>query len=158
MIQGSSSTVKYIFTSSPLMCVSFIVQLGIYILSVPPSLLSPSPLFAECMTRICISVPLTRVLWREMSSCTSVGSSNQSTRRTRTPQVGLEGVGKLLLYENKTLLVLSSRYLGLHVSGHLLYLCFSDGIPTKQLGPINSWWIAGFDGGEKALIGFTTGM
>jgi len=32
----------------------------------------------------------------------------------------------------------------------------SDGIPTKQLGPINSWWIAGFDGGEKALIGFTT--
>ena len=33
----------------------------------------------------------------------------------------------------------------------------SDGVPTKQLGPINSWWIAGFDGGEKALIGFTTG-
>ena len=33
----------------------------------------------------------------------------------------------------------------------------SGGIPTKQLGPINSWWIAGFDGGEKALIGFNTG-
>lgn len=32
----------------------------------------------------------------------------------------------------------------------------SDGIITKQLGPINSWWIAGFDGGERALIGFTT--
>ena len=31
-----------------------------------------------------------------------------------------------------------------------------DGIPTKELGPINSWWIAGFDGGERALIGFTT--
>lgn len=24
------------------------------------------------------------------------------------------------------------------------------------MGPINSWWIAGFDGGEQALIGFTT--
>ncbi len=36
--------------------------------------------------------------------------------------------------------------------------CFPDGLPTKQLGPINSWWIAGFDGGEKALIGFTTGL
>lgn len=32
----------------------------------------------------------------------------------------------------------------------------SDGVPTKRLGPINSWWVAGFDGGERALIGFTT--
>lgn len=32
-----------------------------------------------------------------------------------------------------------------------------DGIPTRQLGPINVWWIAGFDGGEKALVGFSTG-
>jgi DNA (cytosine-5)-methyltransferase 1 len=32
----------------------------------------------------------------------------------------------------------------------------SDGIPTRQLGPINVWWIAGFDGGEKALVGFST--
>ncbi len=32
----------------------------------------------------------------------------------------------------------------------------ADGIQTKQLGPINSWWIAGFDGGSHALIGFTT--
>lgn len=31
------------------------------------------------------------------------------------------------------------------------------GVPAKKLGPINSWWITGFDGGEKALIGFTTG-
>ena len=30
------------------------------------------------------------------------------------------------------------------------------GVPTRELGPINAWWIAGFDGGEKALIGFTT--
>lgn len=28
---------------------------------------------------------------------------------------------------------------------------------AKKLGPINAWWITGFDGGEKALIGFTTG-
>ena len=25
-----------------------------------------------------------------------------------------------------------------------------------MMGPVNSWWIAGFDGGEQALIGFTT--
>jgi len=25
------------------------------------------------------------------------------------------------------------------------------------MGPINEWWTAGFDGGEKALIGFSTG-
>ena len=39
------------------------------------------------------------------------------------------------------------------VSPHLL----PDGLPTRQLGPVNVWWIAGFDGGEKALVGFTTG-
>ncbi len=33
----------------------------------------------------------------------------------------------------------------------------SGGVPAKKLGPINAWWITGFDGGEKALIGFTTG-
>ena len=32
------------------------------------------------------------------------------------------------------------------------------GVPTKSIGPINEWWIAGFDGGENALIGFTTGL
>lgn len=32
-----------------------------------------------------------------------------------------------------------------------------DGIPTRQLGPINVWWITGFDGGERALVGFSTG-
>jgi len=31
------------------------------------------------------------------------------------------------------------------------------GIATKTLGPINEWWTAGFDGGQNALIGFTTG-
>lgn len=34
---------------------------------------------------------------------------------------------------------------------------FAGGVPAKKLGPINAWWITGFDGGEKALIGFTTG-
>ena len=38
-----------------------------------------------------------------------------------------------------------------------LYL-FPGGVPTKSIGPINEWWIAGFDGGENALIGFTTGL
>ena len=27
----------------------------------------------------------------------------------------------------------------------------------KACGPINEWFTAGFDGGEKALIGFSTG-
>ena len=26
------------------------------------------------------------------------------------------------------------------------------------MGPINEWWTAGFDGGENALIGFSTGI
>jgi DNA (cytosine-5)-methyltransferase 1 len=30
------------------------------------------------------------------------------------------------------------------------------GIPTKDIGPINEWWVSGFDGGEKALVGFST--
>ncbi|XP_070183335.1 DNA (cytosine-5)-methyltransferase PliMCI-like [Littorina saxatilis] len=30
------------------------------------------------------------------------------------------------------------------------------GIPCKEIGPINEWWTAGFDGGENALIGITT--
>ncbi|KAK2110524.1 DNA (cytosine-5)-methyltransferase 1 [Saguinus oedipus] len=29
------------------------------------------------------------------------------------------------------------------------------GVNGKDLGPINEWWISGFDGGEKALIGFS---
>lgn len=30
------------------------------------------------------------------------------------------------------------------------------GLPTKDMGPINEWWVSGFDGGEKALLGFST--
>jgi len=30
------------------------------------------------------------------------------------------------------------------------------GIPTMNMGPINAWWTAGFDGGENPLIGFST--
>ncbi|KAI8508772.1 DNA (cytosine-5)-methyltransferase 1 [Branchiostoma belcheri] len=30
------------------------------------------------------------------------------------------------------------------------------GVLAKSVGPINEWWTAGFDGGENALIGFTT--
>uniref|UniRef100_A0A8C3QUR0 DNA (cytosine-5)-methyltransferase 1 n=1 Tax=Cyanoderma ruficeps TaxID=181631 RepID=A0A8C3QUR0_9PASS len=35
--------------------------------------------------------------------------------------------------------------------------CLDGGVRAKKLGPINAWWITGFDGGEKALIGFSTG-
>ena len=38
---------------------------------------------------------------------------------------------------------------------HLLYN--SGGVNGSRLGPIDSWYIAGFDGGERELIGFTTG-
>ncbi|KAF6206136.1 hypothetical protein GE061_017361 [Apolygus lucorum] len=30
------------------------------------------------------------------------------------------------------------------------------GIAVKELGPINQWWIGGYDGGEKALVGIST--
>ncbi|KAK5638240.1 hypothetical protein RI129_012535 [Pyrocoelia pectoralis] len=32
----------------------------------------------------------------------------------------------------------------------------NNGIPTKDMGPINEWYITGFDGGEKAIVGFST--
>lgn len=31
------------------------------------------------------------------------------------------------------------------------------GISTKDMGPINEWYVSGFDGGEKAILGFSTG-
>ena len=34
----------------------------------------------------------------------------------------------------------------------------AGGVWTRNMGPINEWWTAGFDGGENALIGFSTGM
>ena len=39
----------------------------------------------------------------------------------------------------------------------IIQFFFSGGVPTKSIGPINEWWVAGFDGGENSLIGFTTG-
>jgi len=47
-------------------------------------------------------------------------------------------------------------------SGYLKHLTcedpgIEDGVPVFDCGPINSWWNAGFDGGEKALTGFSTG-
>lgn len=36
------------------------------------------------------------------------------------------------------------------------FFFFLGGVNGKNLGPINEWWITGFDGGEKALIGFST--
>ena len=32
-----------------------------------------------------------------------------------------------------------------------------NGVPCMNVGPINEWWTTGFDGGELALVGFTTG-
>ncbi|XP_062515126.1 DNA (cytosine-5)-methyltransferase 1-like [Corticium candelabrum] len=33
-----------------------------------------------------------------------------------------------------------------------------DGIPASKLGPIGEWWITGYDGGDKALLGVSTGF
>ncbi|KAJ8965257.1 hypothetical protein NQ314_004269 [Rhamnusium bicolor] len=33
----------------------------------------------------------------------------------------------------------------------------NNGIPAHDLGPINEWWTAGYDGGEKLPMGFSTG-
>ncbi|XP_014253428.1 DNA (cytosine-5)-methyltransferase 1-like [Cimex lectularius] len=56
---------------------------------------------------------------------------------------------------------LVERNVLLYFSGYLKPVYEEDGrieggIPTKDLGPINEWWISGFDGGEKALVGFST--
>jgi len=40
----------------------------------------------------------------------------------------------------------------------LHYVGGVGGIWTRNMGPINEWWTAGFDGGENALIGFSTGL
>ena len=32
------------------------------------------------------------------------------------------------------------------------------GIATKKMGPINSWWVTGFDETNTPLIGFSTGL
>ncbi|XP_044757853.1 DNA (cytosine-5)-methyltransferase PliMCI-like [Coccinella septempunctata] len=49
----------------------------------------------------------------------------------------------------------------LYFSGHIkpVYDDNSNpdgGIPAFDMGPINEWWTTGFDGGEKALVGFST--
>ncbi|CAH0549085.1 unnamed protein product [Brassicogethes aeneus] len=33
----------------------------------------------------------------------------------------------------------------------------NNGIPAHDLGPINEWWTAGYDGGDKLPMGFSTG-
>lgn len=43
-----------------------------------------------------------------------------------------------------------------------LHICifssvFAGGVFGRNLGPIIEWYIAGYDGGEHALIGFGTG-
>jgi len=42
-------------------------------------------------------------------------------------------------------------------SGTLFVDGCEGGVWTRNMGPINEWYTAGFDGGENALIGFSTG-
>ncbi|KZC13768.1 DNA (cytosine-5)-methyltransferase 1 [Dufourea novaeangliae] len=49
----------------------------------------------------------------------------------------------------------------LYFSGYIKAIYEEDtspegGVPAKDMGPINEWYVAGFDGGELALIGFNT--
>lgn len=56
---------------------------------------------------------------------------------------------------------LIEKNIELYFSGYLKAIYDEDpsqnnAIVTKNLGPINEWWTAGFDGGQNALIGFST--
>ncbi|KAM7308501.1 DNA (cytosine-5)-methyltransferase PliMCI-like [Ixodes scapularis] len=56
---------------------------------------------------------------------------------------------------------LIERNVELYFSGYVKPIYAEDpsadgGICTKALGPIGTWWTAGFDGGESAMVGFTT--
>ncbi|KAH7980184.1 hypothetical protein HPB49_013687 [Dermacentor silvarum] len=56
---------------------------------------------------------------------------------------------------------LIERDVELYFSGYVKPIYDEDpspenGICCKALGPIGAWWTAGFDGGENAVIGFTT--
>lgn len=56
---------------------------------------------------------------------------------------------------------LIERDVELYISGYVKPIYDEDpspegGICTKAMGPIGAWWTAGFDGGENAVIGFTT--
>ncbi|XP_031847018.1 DNA methyltransferase 1a isoform X2 [Nomia melanderi] len=49
----------------------------------------------------------------------------------------------------------------LYFSGYIKAIYEEDaspegGVPAKDMGPINEWYVSGFDGGELALIGFNT--
>lgn len=49
----------------------------------------------------------------------------------------------------------------LHVSGYIKPIYDenpspNNGIPAHNIGPINEWYISGFDGGEKAIVGIFT--
>ena len=84
-------------------------------------------------------------------------------RRTLTPQVSCQSFpnstyGHVFTCKIACFCVLTYVFLFRYACcWHCVSSC-EDGIPTKQLGPINVWWIAGFDGGEKALVGFSTGL
>ncbi|KAK9884556.1 hypothetical protein WA026_007398 [Henosepilachna vigintioctopunctata] len=56
---------------------------------------------------------------------------------------------------------LIQRDVHLYFSGYIKPIYDEDatpenGIPAYDMGPINEWWTTGFDGGEKALLGFST--
>ena len=71
-----------------------------------------------------------------------------------------------LVSSNHAYIVSSSRVLSaltVPLSGSYMKPVFEEdpsaenGVPCMNVGPINEWWTTGFDGGELALVGFTTG-
>lgn len=102
-------------------------------------------LFPVSMTNVATCVLLILDSLRRMLSCTSAVQSSPSTMTILVWMVCLED--PLILNDNNKCLLMAE----------MLFLCPQGGVPAKKLGPINAWWITGFDGGEKALIGFTTG-
>ncbi|XP_057663832.1 DNA (cytosine-5)-methyltransferase PliMCI-like [Diorhabda carinulata] len=56
---------------------------------------------------------------------------------------------------------LIEKNVSLYFSGYIKPIYEEDsspdnGVPAHDLGPIDEWWMAGFDGGENLPIGFTT--
>ena len=56
---------------------------------------------------------------------------------------------------------LIEKNINIYFSGYVKAIYEDDpsiegGIPGKDLGPIVEWWVSGFDGGEQAIVSFST--
>lgn len=95
--------------------------------------------------------------------CLFTGNENNLLEYDQWPQ---QKITKFCVYDEKGHLCsfdtgLVEKNVKLFFSGYVKAIYDDDpspegGFPTKDLGPINEWWVSGFEGGETALIGFNT--